>query len=99
MRRSFLPPSVEVVFEAIEVRRPEPAVGLEPLVELGQRLGADAIQAALRLRARFDKARVLENAEMLGNGGLADAEAVDELADRAFAVAEQIEDREPAGLG
>jgi hypothetical protein len=36
---------------------------------------------------------------MLGHGGLAEADAVDELADRPFAVAEQIEDLQPPRLG
>ncbi len=88
-----------MVFEAIEVRRPELAVGREPLVELRERFRPDAIQAALRVRARLDEPRVLEDAEMLGHGRLADAEPVDELAHRPFAVAEHVENLEPPRLG
>jgi hypothetical protein len=87
-----------VVFEAIEVRRPELPVGGEPVVELCERLRPDAIQAALRVRARLDEAGVLEHAQMFGHGRLADAEAVDKIADRPFAVAEEIEDRESPRL-
>jgi hypothetical protein len=88
-----------VVFEAIEVRRPELAIRREPVVELFERFRPDAVQAALRVRARLDEPRISENAEMLGDGRLADAQAVDELADRPLAVAEQIEDRQTARLG
>jgi hypothetical protein len=87
-----------VVFEAIEVRRPELAVGREPVVELRERFRPDPIQAALCVCAHIDESGLSEDAEMLGHGGLADPEAVDELADRPFAVAEQVEDREPARL-
>jgi hypothetical protein len=88
-----------VVFEAIEVGRPELAVRREPVVELRERFRPDAIQAALCVRAHLDEARLLEHSKMLGDGRLADPEAVDELADRPFAAAEQIEDRQTARLG
>jgi hypothetical protein len=88
-----------VVFESIEVRRPELAVRSKPVVELGERFRPDAIEAALRVRAHLDESRLFEHAEMLGDGRLADAETVDELADRPFAVTEQIEDRQTARLG
>jgi hypothetical protein len=88
-----------VVFEAIEVCRPELAVRRKPVVELFERVRPDAIQTSLRVRAHLDEPRIFEDAEMLGDGRLADAEAVDELADRPFAVAEQFEDRQTARLG
>jgi hypothetical protein len=88
-----------VVFEAVEVRCPEPAVGRQPVVELRERLRPNPIEAPLGIRPRFDQPRVLEDAEMLGNGGLAEADVVDELADRSFPVAEQIQDRDPARFG
>jgi hypothetical protein len=88
-----------MVLEAIEVCRPELAVRREPVVELFERIRPDAIQAALRVRAHLHEPRIFEDAEMLGDGRLADAEPVDELADRLFAVAEQVEDRQTARLG
>ena len=78
------------------MRRPELAVGRQPVVELCERLRPDAIQAALCLHARLDEPGVLEHTEVFGHGRLADSEAMDELADRPFAVAEQVEDRQPA---
>ena len=79
--------------------RPKLAVGSEPLVELGERLGSDAVQAALRIRAGLNEPRVLEEAEVLRHRGLAEAELLDELPDRPLAVAKQVEDLEPARLG
>ena len=71
-----------MVFEAIEVCRPELAVGREPIIELFERLRPDAIQATLCICARHDEPCVLEDAEMFGHGRLAEAEAVDEFTDR-----------------
>lgn len=79
--------------------RPQLAVRGEPGVELRKRLRPDAVQAALRIRARLDEAGLLEHAEVLGDPRLAEAKAVDEIADGAFALAEQVENREPPWLG
>jgi hypothetical protein len=88
-----------MVFEAIQVRRPELAVGGEPLVELGKRLRSDAVQALLRLRAGLDEPGVPEDAKVLRHRWLAEMELLDELPDGPFAVAEQAEDRQAARLG
>jgi hypothetical protein len=90
---------VEVIFEAIQVSRPELAVGGEPLVELGERLRSDAVQAALRIRAGLDEPGVLEDAEVLRHRWLAQTQLLDQLPDGPLAVAEQVEDRQPARLG
>jgi hypothetical protein len=87
-----------VVFEAIEVRGPEFAVGGQPVVELGERLRPNAVQAALRIRPGLDQPRFLEDAEVLGHGRLAEADAADEVAHGSLAVAEQIQDLKPPGL-
>jgi hypothetical protein len=38
---------VEVLLEGVEALGPEPPVGLEPLVELGEGLGAEGVEASL----------------------------------------------------
>ena len=88
-----------MLFEAIQVGAPQASIGGQPVVELCERLGADAVQAALRIRAGLDEAGVLENPEVLGDGGLAEPEAINELANGPLALAEQIQDREPPALG
>jgi hypothetical protein len=88
-----------VVFELVEVRRPKLAIGRQPVVELYEWLGPNAIQAALRLRARLDQPRVFEDAEVLRDSWLTEADAVDEFADGSFPLAEQVEDLKPPRLG
>jgi hypothetical protein len=88
-----------MVFQSIEMGGPELPVRGQPLVQLGQRLRPDAIQAPLGVGAGFYKSGVLENAEVLRDGRLTEAEAADELADGALAVAKQLEDGDPSGLG
>jgi hypothetical protein len=88
-----------MVFESVEVRRPEPAVRRQPVVELRKWLRPDPVKPALCIDAGFHQPRVLEDAEVLGDAGLADLKAIHDLADRPLAVSEQIEDRQPSRLG
>jgi hypothetical protein len=81
-------------FQSIEVRRPELPVRRQPRVEVGQRLGADPVDAALRVDARLHEAGVLEDAQVLRHGGLAEPQVTDEFADRSLAVAKRVEDRD-----
>ena len=76
--------------------RPKLAVRREPIVELGERLGADPVQPPLRVGAGLDQAGVFEHSEVLRDGGLADAQSVDEVAHRSFAVAEEVENLLPS---
>ena len=85
-------------FKLVEVRCPQLAVGGEPLVELRERLWPDPIQAALCIRPHLDQTGILENAQVLRDGGLAQAKAVDEFAHRPFAIAQVLEDRKSPRL-
>jgi hypothetical protein len=87
-----------VIFETIQVGRPQSAVGREPLVELGEWLGSDPVQAALRIGPGLDQSCVLEDLQVLGHGRLTEAEVRHELSHGSFAVAEQVEDGLPVGL-
>jgi hypothetical protein len=88
-----------VVFEPVEVIRPELPVRSEPFVELRERFGTDPVQPPLRIRAHFDQPGILQDAKVLRHGRLTDAEPVDEVAYPSFAVAEQIEDLQTPRLG
>jgi hypothetical protein len=88
-----------MVFESVEVRRPEPAVRRQPVVELRKGLWPDPVEPALRVGAGLNEPRVFEDAEVLGDAGLADLKAIHDLAYRPLAVSEQIEDRHPPRLG
>jgi hypothetical protein len=87
-----------VIFEAIEVSAPQASIGGQPVIELCERLGPDAVEAALRIRASLDEAGVLEDSEVLGHGRLAEPEPIHELTNRPLAFAEQIQDRQPPTL-
>ena len=88
-----------MVFESVEVRRPELTIRSQPFVELHKRLGPDPVQPPLPLRPRLDEPGLLEHAQVLRDGRLAEAKPIHEVADRTLAVAEQFEDRQPPWLG
>src|SRR5581483_10146560 len=90
---------VEVPFERVEPVAPRSAVGREPLVDLAQGLGPQPVDAPLAGGPDVDHPRVPQDAEMLGDGGLADPEGRDQLADRPLRLAQQVEDAAAVGLG
>jgi hypothetical protein len=90
---------VEKRVEALKVVLPKAAVALEPSLKLLERGGAQGIDAALRVHTNVNEAGVAEDAEMLGDLGLAEAEAADQVADGAGAVAQEFDDMKAVGLG
>ncbi len=82
------PQSVEPLF-------PEPAVGREPTVELPQRFGPEPVEPPLGIGADLHQPRLAQGAQMLGHGGLAEAQRVDQIVDRPLLAAEEVEDRAP----
>jgi hypothetical protein len=52
-------------FQTIKMSRPKEAIGLEPLVQLFEWFGADAIEATLRIGANIDQTGVSEDSKML----------------------------------
>jgi hypothetical protein len=90
---------LEVPLEGIEAARPQLAVRVEPGVDLPQRLGAQLVEAALGVLADADETGLAQDAEVLGGAGLAQPEVLDELADRPWPVAEEVQDVPPSRLG
>jgi hypothetical protein len=76
-----------MVFQSVEMRRPELAIRSQPLVEICKWLGPDPVQAALRVHTRLHQPRISEDPQVLRHRGLAEAEALDELPDRSLAIA------------
>jgi hypothetical protein len=89
----------QVVLELVEALSPHLAVGLEPPVELDQRLNPDAVQTALAVGADIDEPGVAKHAKMLRYRRLAHRQPLDQCADRALAAAQLIQDLSPAWLG
>src|SRR5688572_24805324 len=86
-------------FECVEAVRPERAVGLKPRVDLGQRLRAQRVQALLALAADVDEPGLAQHLQVLGDAGLAERQALDDVADGALADAQQVEDLATVGFG
>jgi len=89
---------VEMPFQRIEVAVPEPAVRGQPGVDLRQRLRAQPVPPALGVLADLDQPRLAEHLEMLRHRRLGQGEPLDQVADGALAVSEQVEDLAPARL-
>jgi hypothetical protein len=88
-----------VIFQPVEVHLPELAVSREPVIELDQRLRADAVKAPLGVLPNLHDAGLLEGPKVLRNGGLAEAEVPNELPHRSLSLPEEVEDRLPARFG
>jgi hypothetical protein len=54
-----------VSFEGVQTTDPVPAVGLEPVCDLGQRLGAQSVAAPLAVRANVDQTGLTQHLEVL----------------------------------
>jgi hypothetical protein len=80
------------------MNRPKAAVGRQPVVQLGEGLGPDAVQTALGVRTHLNQSRLFEHPEMLGHGRLAQMEVIHELSYRSLPIAKELEDGLSAGL-
>src|SRR5215208_4847181 len=87
---------VQMSFKRVETLGPEPAIRLEPLRDLGERLRLDLVDPPLRLGAHRDQAGVAQDSQVLGDAGLAHLQPLDQIADRPLAVQQQVEDA-PSG--
>ena len=85
--------------ERIEPAGPVGAIGLQPRVQFHQRLWTQAIEPALRIAADVDQAGVTQHLEMSRDTRLMHADELDQVIDRALAVANGIEDASPGRLG
>ncbi len=76
-----------------------PAVRRQPDIDLAQRLGPDPIDAALGVDTGLDQPRLAQHLEVLGDGGLAERQSLDQVADRPLAFCQHVEDAPPTRLG
>ena len=87
-----------MIFQSIQPGRPQPAVGRQPGIEFGQRLGPNAVEAALRIGASLDHSRLLEHPKVLRYGWLAQVEMIHKLSYRSLPFPKEVKDGLPAGL-
>lgn len=74
-------------------------VGLEPLVDLAERTWVEAIQALLSIGAGDDHAGLSQDAQVLGDARLAQAQTGGEIAHGRLAVAQDVQDLAATRLG
>jgi hypothetical protein len=90
---------VEVTFEAVEPIPPRPPVGREPIVDLPEGLGPEAVEAALGIGPDLHQPGIEKHPEMLGHPRLADAQVGHEGADRALLFPKEVQDAATIGVG
>jgi hypothetical protein len=88
-----------VALEGIEAAGQLGAVRLEPLVELPEGLGTEAVEPTLTVAAGLDEAGIPQHLQVPGHPGLVHADGIDELGHRAFAAPHRIEDPAAGGFG
>ena len=88
-----------MAFERVEATDKLRPVRLEPLVEFAEGLGAQAIQAALRVATDLDETGVAQHLEVSRHAGLVHADGIDQFGDRSLAVTDRIEDSPSSRLG
>jgi hypothetical protein len=87
-----------MIFQSVEMGRPQPAIGLEPVIELGQRLWPDAVEPTLRVGTYLDQASPLQHPEVLGHRGLAEAKPVYQLPHGQLSITKNAQDCLPVRL-
>jgi hypothetical protein len=85
--------------ETLEIGFPKAAVLLQPQFKFPERGGTQGVNAALCVDANVNQAGNTENAQMLGDLGLTEAQAMDHESDRAGTAAQQLDNLEPVGFG
>jgi len=88
-----------VSFEGIEAVRPEHAIGLQPLADLGEGFWTQRVQAPLAIGADRDEPNLAQHLEMLGHAGLTELQAFDQLSGVSLAITQQVEDLPAVRLG
>jgi hypothetical protein len=88
---------VEHVAEDVKLPLNVGAIPADPGVDLGERLGAEAVVTKASFGSLGDKAGALQHCELLAHGGLRDVERGDEIGDVALTDRERVEERAPCG--
>jgi DNA-binding transcriptional ArsR family regulator len=87
-----------MALQIIKVPVPRAPVGLEPLIHGTQGLRSYAVEPPLGVAAYGDEPGLAQNAQVLGDGRLTEGQLADELADRPFGAAQEIQDPPAIGL-
>ena len=85
--------------ERVEPARPVGTIGLQPRVQFHQRLWAEPVQPPLRIAPDLHETSVAQHPQMARDTRLMHPDALDQVSDRALAIANGIEDAPPSRLG
>jgi len=91
--------TVEVAFESVHVRGPEPAERGQPVIHLLKRCGPEPVETALRGHRGFHESGVAQHAQVLGHGRLRHTKLALDLANRLLRRDQQAQYRAPIRLG
>ena len=91
--------AIEVPFERIDVRGPDPPERSKPGFDLLQRLRFQPVETALRVRGRFHDAGGPQHPQMLRHGRLRHPKLTLDLADRLLRREQQAQNRAAVRLG
>src|SRR5215469_5380596 len=87
------------LLDAIELVAPEALEAGGPFVHGPDRVGVGAVKHLATLATNVDQTDIAQNAQMFGDGGLLEAQGINDLADRAFFEREVVEDIAAARFG
>src|SRR5579863_7553735 len=90
---------LQIGCQSIQALFPEDAIFLQPIGGAFEGGGFEAARTELRVAAAGDEAGVLQDFEMLGDGGQAHVERFGEFCDRGLSGREAREDGAPRGVG
>ena len=84
--------------EPIQTGLPHPAIRRQPVVQLDERFGSNAVPTAGSVDSDIHEAGVSKHAQMLRHLGLGQTEELGKVADEAFVNAEAVENGPPDRL-
>lgn len=88
-----------MLFQAEQVEAPEAAVLIQPTIEFPQGLGIEPVNAIAAFANFRHQARVIEYAQMFGDGRTADVKAAGDFVDRLSATSQAVENGAAGGVG
>ena len=91
--------AVEVPFESIDVRGPEPAELRQPRIHLSKRFWLQPVETALCVHRRFDETGVAQHAQVFGDRRLRHTKFTLDFSHRLLRRDQEAQDRAPVRLG
>jgi len=90
--------AVEVAFESIDVRGPEPAELSQPFIDLTKRFRFQPVEASLCVDCRFNEPGLPQHAQVLGDRRLRHTKLALDLSHRLFGGDQETQDGSAVGL-